>query len=193
MNRRRQILKAFKKRLDHYGYDKTTMAEIAGDVGISVGTLYLEFGSKEDILGALMDETAREFEAAFRAIADSDRPSPQKLKEVLQTRVELSDRCCRAGAHSVEVLLAGAEKCREMKCAREERFVELLERLVAEGVERGELETADPLRSARLLRDAISPYLPPESLAHPSEEILARARELGELVVRGLQTHLVRA
>ena len=192
MSRRRLILEAFKKRLDHYGYDKTTMAEIAADVGISVGTLYQEFDSKEDILGGLVEETAREFDATFRAIAESSRPAAEKLKEVLVARVVLSDRCCRESTHSGEVLLAGVQRCGRARAAREARYLALLERLLVEGIEAGEFEAGDPARGARILRDAISAYLPPESLAHPSAEVLVRARELGQVLVRGLRPDLER-
>ena len=192
-NRRAQILDAFRKRLRHYGYDKTTMAEIAADAGISVGTLYLEFGGKEDILAALAEETAREFEEVFRSIIQSDRSAPQKLKAVLEARVALSDRYCREGAHSGEVLLSHADRCARMKSAKEAKYLALLERILTVGVEAGELEVADPPTTARILRDAISAYLPPQSLPKPSEEVLARASELIDLLIRGLQPQLQRA
>ncbi|MEE9229856.1 MAG: helix-turn-helix domain-containing protein, partial [Acidobacteriota bacterium] len=41
--RRREILQAARRRLEHYGYEKTTMAEIASDAGMAVGTLYQYF------------------------------------------------------------------------------------------------------------------------------------------------------
>jgi AcrR family transcriptional regulator len=184
--RREQILGAFRKRLHHYGYDKTTMAEIADDVGISVGSLYLEFRSKEDILAAVMEETAHGFETEFGRIAGSPEPAPVKLKRVLQARVELSDRCCREGAHSGEVLLAAPDRCTKMRNAKEARYLELLERILADGARAGELDVADPKVCAALLRDAISAYLPPQSLERDSEEVLRDAGRLIDLLVKGL-------
>ncbi len=188
--RRQQILEAFRKRLHHYGYDKTTMAEIAEDVGISVGSLYLEFRSKEDILAALMEETALAFEAEFGRIAGSRAPAAQKLRKVLQARIELSDRCCREGTHSGEVLLAGLDRCVKMRSAKEARYLELVERILTEGVQAGELEVSDPKACAGLLRDAISVYLPPQSLERSSEQVSRDARQLIDLLVRGLAPQL---
>lgn len=188
-SRRQQILEAFRRRLRHYGYDKTTMSEIAGDVGISVGTLYLEFDSKEDILAGLMEETARRFEEAFREVVESPLPWAEKLKEVLRKRIELSDRCCREGAHGGEVLLAGAPKCRRMSSEKEALYLGLLEELIRGGVAAGELETPEPAQSARILRDAIASYLPPMSVQRPSEEVIERSQALVDLLVRGLQPH----
>ncbi|MBA2565539.1 MAG: TetR/AcrR family transcriptional regulator [Gemmatimonadetes bacterium] len=192
MSRRQQILEAFRKRLHHYGYDKTAMAEIAADVGISVGSLYLEFDSKEDILAGLVEETSREFEHAFSAIAGSDRAWAEKLREVLLARVALSDRCCREGAHAGEVVTA-AQKCRRVAADKEARYQQLLERLLREGMGAGELEQGDPVSTARVLREAISVYLPPLSQVRSSEEVLEGAEALVSLLIRGLSAQYQRA
>lgn len=184
--RRQQILEAFRKRLHHYGYDKTTMAEIASDVGISVGTLYLEFDSKEDILAAVMEETTRDFEETFRGILSSQASAAEKLRDVLLARVALSDRCCREGAHAGEVLLAGAEKCRRMSSEKEDRYLGLVARLLEDGIAAGEFEVCDVAGTSGVLRDAITAYLPPRSMTWPSEEVVARAGTLVDVLIRGL-------
>ena len=50
--KRARILEVARRRFSHYGYDKTTMAEIAEDAGMAVGTLYLFFKNKQDIVMA---------------------------------------------------------------------------------------------------------------------------------------------
>ncbi|MDH4128006.1 MAG: TetR/AcrR family transcriptional regulator [Spirochaetota bacterium] len=47
---RNRILEAAKKRFEHYGYNKTTVEEIAEDAGIGKGSVYLHFKSKQEIL-----------------------------------------------------------------------------------------------------------------------------------------------
>lgn len=166
------------------------MAEIAADVGLSVGSLYLEFRSKEDILAALTEETAGGFEREFRRILESDLPASRKLREVLRARVQLSDRCCREGAHAGEVLLAGLDRCARTRSAKEERYLEIMERILREGVQTGDLDVADPAICARVLRDAISIYLPPYSLRRESGGVIVDADRLIDLLIRGLQPQL---
>lgn len=48
-----RILDAASKRFLHYGYQKTTMAEIARDLSMSTGNLYRFYASKLDIAEAL--------------------------------------------------------------------------------------------------------------------------------------------
>jgi TetR/AcrR family acrAB operon transcriptional repressor len=58
--RERRILEAAGRLIAHYGYDKTTVADIAQEAGISKGAIYLHFESKEDLFAALlMYETNR--------------------------------------------------------------------------------------------------------------------------------------
>lgn len=49
-----RILDATRKLLIHYGYDKTTVSDIAQEAGISKGAVYLEFPSKDALVHALM-------------------------------------------------------------------------------------------------------------------------------------------
>lgn len=49
-----RILDATRKLLIHYGYDKTTVSDIAKEAGISKGAVYLEFPSKDALVHALM-------------------------------------------------------------------------------------------------------------------------------------------
>ena len=49
-----RILEAAAKLIAHYGYDKTTVSDIADEAGISKGAVYLHYKSKEDLFEALI-------------------------------------------------------------------------------------------------------------------------------------------
>jgi len=53
IRKRNQVLTFAKKRFERFGFNKTTVDEIARDAGISKRTLYQEFESKEKILEEL--------------------------------------------------------------------------------------------------------------------------------------------
>ncbi len=52
--RENNILDAAKKLILHYGYDKTTVSDIAREAAISKGAIYLHFESKDDLVEALI-------------------------------------------------------------------------------------------------------------------------------------------
>src|SRR3954462_2555402 len=53
---RTQIVDAAKKRFSHFGYAKTTMAEVATDCAMSPGNLYRFYPGKLDIAEAIATE-----------------------------------------------------------------------------------------------------------------------------------------
>ncbi len=72
--RRQRILDAAADLIIRYGYDKTTMAEIADAAGVGRGVLYLHFRSKDDVLDALI---AREFPRYGQAWLDHIEAHPR--------------------------------------------------------------------------------------------------------------------
>jgi TetR/AcrR family acrAB operon transcriptional repressor len=52
--REQRILDAATRLFAHYGFDKTTVSDIADEAGISKGAVYLHFKSKDDLFEALL-------------------------------------------------------------------------------------------------------------------------------------------
>jgi AcrR family transcriptional regulator len=59
LQKRQAILDAAAAEIARYGYDRANVNTIAERAGIGIGTIYLYFQSKEDILGALLDSIGR--------------------------------------------------------------------------------------------------------------------------------------
>jgi len=66
--RREQILSAALKCFSRDGFHQTTTADIVRESGVSQGTLYLYFKSKDDLIAALADDRHQR-EAALNALA----------------------------------------------------------------------------------------------------------------------------
>lgn len=68
--RRRQILQAMFNCLAEQGYARVTMRDIAREAGISVGTLYLYFDDKNEIVSALQQQSDDRVDTRVRRSAD---------------------------------------------------------------------------------------------------------------------------
>lgn len=66
---RGKIVEAAKKRFSHFGYGKTTMAEVAADCSMSPGNLYRFFPGKLDIAEAIATQDYETHLAALRKLA----------------------------------------------------------------------------------------------------------------------------
>jgi AcrR family transcriptional regulator len=70
------ILVAAMRVLDQHGLDKLTTARIAEVAGVSVGTLYQYFPSKEAILGVLVERRMEELLGMFQTLLDATLAMP---------------------------------------------------------------------------------------------------------------------
>jgi TetR/AcrR family acrAB operon transcriptional repressor len=70
--REKRILRAASDLIVRYGYDKTTVDEIAREAGVSKGAIYLHFKSKEDLFEALILSESDVIAARYYALLDAD-------------------------------------------------------------------------------------------------------------------------
>ena len=66
------------------GYSDTSMDDIAARVGVSKGTLYLHFASKEDLIVAVIETNLRAFTESMNTIIDSDVSPREKLEGLIR-------------------------------------------------------------------------------------------------------------
>ncbi len=104
--KRAAILNAANRRLNQYGVRKTTMQEIAEDAGIAVGTLYLYFKNKNEILIATAEAYSQQHLADTEKILRSQLPADEKLKVYLVNRFRAVQENRLSGSHAAELARA---------------------------------------------------------------------------------------
>lgn len=82
--RERLILRAAGELLVERGYHETSIDEIAARVGISKGTVYLHFASKEDLVVALFEHGQHVFLQQFDVILTSSQSPSEKLRAIIE-------------------------------------------------------------------------------------------------------------
>jgi len=81
------ILKAAQHRLGLYGYEKTTMKEIADDISMSKASLYYYFPDKENIFKAVIEKEQEEFISKIEGrIRNLENPE-EMLKVYVKLRI----------------------------------------------------------------------------------------------------------
>ncbi len=70
--RAERILDAALKLILHYGYDKTTVSDIAKEASVSKGAIYLHYTSREALFEALIMREVARYGEAWMALMDSD-------------------------------------------------------------------------------------------------------------------------
>lgn len=149
--RREMILEAAKKRFQRFGYSKTTMDEIAGDAGISKGTIYLYFENKEDIFNELLAREALEMERyLYRKVKDEGSVLKQ-LEMIFSGALEyLEHHPFLDSILSRDVDIVSPRILKHVFTV-EERYVSVIEDYMRRGIDKGELEPFNPYITAYIL------------------------------------------
>lgn len=146
--RERLILQAGEALILEKGYADTAMDDIAARVGVSKGTLYLHFASKEDLLLAIIETNLRSFTETMNTIINSEQSPREKLEALIHLtytgtsdeRIRLMDALLRVP----ELRIRLTEQKRETITAFWGAFAQRLGAVITEGQAAGELDPAIP-------------------------------------------------
>jgi len=187
--RRQVILEHAARLFRHYGHAKTGIADIAREARISVGSVYLEFPSKEALLEELSkDAHVRVIEAMRAAAAKKARAGlAARLEAVLDARVDTFLRVAAEGQHACELVHCASDGVRAARegygDAERGLYLEILEHARAEG----ELSsTVDVKTAATLLQLAYLGLTPPRLFELPPDVARETARTMCRLLLVGL-------
>jgi AcrR family transcriptional regulator len=179
-DKRQRILDTARKRFRHYGFRKTTMQEIARDAGVAVGTVYLYFKDKDDLLIAGTEEYVTQHRRQAEAILASDASAADKLRRYVLDRFQASQATRTGGYPPAAELLREVLRVRPERRIEEGRMMaEYFVRILRLGMEAGELYTNHPERDARVLLLSLA-FLFPSAL---DEQAPMPTREDALLVV----------
>jgi len=89
-NRRDQIIDAAIQVFANKGFAGANVADIAAAIGVSKGTIYLYFKSKEDIFTTILTE--RSFIPYLSGLVEEDQPAEDAFRHVAETYFAYMDR-----------------------------------------------------------------------------------------------------
>ena len=185
-DRREAILKAAETLLQHYGPQKTTVADIAGAANVGVGTVYLEFKNKDEIIEALACLRHDAVLGAMEAAATSDAPYELRFAAIFDARFECALRLCAGGVHASDLIHCSCPGVEASFALYQRREHELLARFFREAQSRGALEMGDPEGAATTVLLAYDGFSAPRLFDGLEGDHRRRLTELHHLILRGL-------
>lgn len=170
------ILKAAMERILHYGYAKTTMAEIASDCDMSAGNIYRFFSSKLDIAEAMARKKSALTFQTFAEISRRDGESSiERINEFFTRRLQKTFETLEKNQKILEVAeVLGRERPEFVneQLAQERVYIA---RILEQGVERGELRPLEDSNfTAEMLQTALMKFEYPQLFSRLSLKKLER-------------------
>jgi AcrR family transcriptional regulator len=184
--RRQQILRAAASLVERYGPAKTTVADVAREAQIGVGTVYLEFPSKEAIVEALSSERYTTVLEAMSRAAESAGSYADRVCAVFEARTHKLLRLADGGRHACDLVHCMSPAVAAAKHRFSVGEKSLLVRLLGDGARAGELSVPDPPLVAATVLRAYTVFSPPSLFTLPRGELSQALSAMHDFVRKGL-------
>jgi AcrR family transcriptional regulator len=184
---RDQIVAAATEHFSQYGYEKTTVSDLAKAIGFSKAYIYKFFESKQAIGELICANCLRQIETEVSAAIDGTERPPEKLRRMFKTAVEASLRLFFQDRKLYEIAASAATERWQAVLAYEERIQKLLQDILQEGRQSGDFERKTPLdETSMAIFLVMRPYLNPLLLQHSFDYTEQAPAQLSGLVLRSL-------
>ncbi|MBD8601417.1 TetR/AcrR family transcriptional regulator [Pseudomonas sp. CFBP 8771] len=184
---RDQIVEAAMAHFGHYGYDKTTVSDLAKAIGFSKAYIYKFFESKQAI-GEMIcaSRLAMIMAVVDQAMGEASSPS-DKLTRLFKAVVEAGSELFFHDRKLYDIAAVAARDNWPSAAAHGQRLHGLIEQILREGRETGEFEHQTPLDEASHgIFLVMRPYISPVQLQYNLESASLAAAQLPALILRSL-------
>lgn len=190
-NVRCQIIEAAKKRFSHFGYTKTTMAEVATDCSMSPGNLYRFFPGKLDIAESIATQDYEGHLEHLRKLAvASNRNARERLHDLLFEELRRTYNKLEKDPRAFEmatVISRERPTFANWMLANERK---ILVQLLDEAERRGEFVADDKELTAEMIQSATMKFRYPQLWSKLTLPKLERELEgVLKLIIDGLCPH----
>lgn len=184
---RQQIIEAAEAHFSRYGYNKTTVSDLAKAIGFSKAYIYKFFDSKQAIGQAICAQTLERLLGHAQRAADGGTSATEKIrlffKAIVTANTELffDDRkLYEIAAHSV---IERWPSC-VAYCAGLEQ---IMRTIILEGRASGEFERKTPLdETARAIMSVMEAFVNPVMLQYKLDDLPDGPIEVTNLILRSL-------
>jgi AcrR family transcriptional regulator len=133
-----QIIEAAQMRFAMYGFEKTTMKEIAGDLNMSKGSLYYYFPDKENLYKAIVQKEHDMYIREIRAELEKSTGPSAVLRKIVHIRQEVFKKLINLGRTRLELFpemhLFMKGTVESLRKQEKEIIMGVLERGMTEGI-----------------------------------------------------------
>ena len=187
--RREQILQAADEHFRRYGYNKTTVADLAKAIGVSAAYVYRFFESKQAIGEAVCAMTLARIDDELLAIAsDSKKTATMRLRGLYKCLADRGIELFFNERKLHDLVIVAVESRWSSVMRHKDVMLEAAQRVVVDGRTSGEFERKTPLDEiCRAIFETLEPFAHPMLLElKEPPELEASVVAVSNLVLRSL-------
>lgn len=186
--RRQQIIKAADAHFRTYGYQKTSVQDLAKTIGVSSAYVYRFFESKQAIGEAVCAMVLGQIDGELHRIAAEVQPATHRLRQVYRCLIRRGLELLFNERKLHDIVVAAVENNWCTVSGHQAALYDAVHKIVADGRESGEFERKTPLDEVcRAIVDTLLPFAHPILLEQRNRETLEQSViEVSNLVLRSL-------
>ncbi|WP_159726120.1 TetR/AcrR family transcriptional regulator [Methylosinus sp. Ce-a6] len=169
------------------GFQKTTVADIARELGMSPANVYRFFGAKSEINAAVARLLTGEVEAVVDAIADGPGAAAERLLWVVETNEAMNRERYVDDRKLHDMVEAAIAEHWPIIGEHIAHIDAALERVIASGMENGEFRRGDAHLAARLVHSACIRYCHPRMQVECADPGAPSAAQMVEFCLTALR------
>jgi len=185
--KRDAIVTAAKEHFTRYGYDKTTVSDLAKAIGFSKGYIYKFFESKQAIGEAICSGCLNAVMTAVDEALAGKITATEKFRRLFKTIVEQSAALFFDERKLYDIAAVSSQENWNSSRTYSQDVANLLQSIILEGRESGEFERKTPLdETCRGILQVMQPFMNPMMLQHNLDILPDAPNEVTNLVLRSL-------
>ncbi len=183
-----RILDSAERLFRHYGYGKTTVADIARDLGMSTANIYRFFASKTEIHQAIC---GRMLELSYKLALDTSRlpiSASERLRRYIHAQYKMTVEAMLDEKKVHEMVVVAIERDWHVIEKHIDRIHDVIAGIIRDGIEAGEFVEQDPVVASRCFGAATVNLCHPQMVAQClAKENRASPDDLIEFAIRALK------
>jgi AcrR family transcriptional regulator len=183
-----RILQEAERLFRHYGYGKTTIADISQACGMSAANVYRFYPSKSALMEAICGRLISDTEMRLHQIVRRDTSASERLTAFIAElhRNAMENLLDHHKVHEM-VMVAMEEQWLAIR-NHVDRIAAYLGELINDGIARGEFARRDPQRVGKIVHTALACFCHPAMVAQKlDDEDRIRPEEMAAFLIAALK------
>lgn len=184
---REQIVSAANDHFAKYGYGKTTVSDLAKEIGFSKAYIYKFFDSKQAIGEAICNQCLDTVLASVTKSTADAKSATDKLRRLFRAIVTASAELFFSDRKLYDIASYSVTEKWASSSQYCDKIYAMLEQVILEGRQSGEFERKTPLdETCRAITNAMQPFTNPVMLQYSLDQLPDAPNEVINLVLRSL-------
>lgn len=184
-----QIMAAAEKRFMQYGFNKTTMNEIAKDCNMSAANIYRFFKSKNEIASEMASLSFFEAQQLLKELVRDPQMKPvEKLKAFIAAKLRMNYEMFSEQPKCFEIVNYIVDERDDLLEQHHDKITSFIAEILAEGNQSGLFDVEDIFTAADTFLKAVTLFICPILInMYTLEEMEDSADKVVEMLLTGLK------